>query len=105
MENECKHQWIRRSDNWKIFRCDKCKVLGYFMKRGKRAFKIIPYICKKYKCKKFATKINGVGDRYCDEHYVDKQQKEWAMWAADHGNIRHEPVNPEIYYEKFTGKK
>lgn len=93
---ECKHKWIRRSDNWNIFYCDKCKVLGYFHKRFHNKFEIIPYACQKSKCKEFATKINGIGDRYCDEHYVEKEPKEWATVP---GNFRHEPIDPEDYYE------
>ena len=96
---ECKHKWIRRSNNWNIFRCDLCGILGYFHKKGRWNFEITPYICQKSKCKKLVTKINGVGERYCDEHYVEKEYKDWADYAAGAGCIRHISVNPEDYYE------
>ena len=101
--NNCKHKWVRRSDNWTVFRCATCGIIGYFQKRWKNAFKITPYICQKSKCKKFATKINGIGERYCDEHYVEKHHKEWAC-VDSKGEGRHKPINPEDYYESFTGK-
>ena len=97
---ECEHLWARSSNNWTRFYCKKCGILGYFQKTANNHFKITPYICQNGKCRDFVTKINEVGERYCKEHYVEKRVRE--AWCGS--NIHHNSIDPEIYYERFTGK-
>lgn len=100
--NDCDHKWVRRSNDWIIFKCDTCGIIGYFKKLWNKSFKITPFVCQKAKCKNFVMKINSIGERYCNEHYIEKYHKDWAYID---GNRRHTSVNPEIYYENFTGEK
>ncbi len=100
--NNCKHKWTRFKDEWNVFYCSECKIIGWFKKKLHSKFEIVLYVCQKHNCKDFVTKINDNGERYCDEHYVEKPKQVWANLP---GTRRHDPIDTERYYENFTGKK